>query len=119
MRPEEVIPALKDLAKDLKGTALGADVESKLAALSGSDELKRSLAAAKSFTKVVRGLEKRKGCKACKKRGMKTLQISCPTCRAENKAAISKARKKLDALLEEVGSLPIAKTIRAFSATLD
>lgn len=111
-KPSETLPALKELAKELKGTSIAEPVEARLSELSKSRELKTAVSIEKKLAKIVRGLEKRDPCKACDRKGHESLNAACSACKQEASKAILKALKKLDALAEEAGELPIAATVK-------
>ena len=80
--------------------------------------MKDAIAIAKSFAKVRKGVEKRKACKSCRRAGMKTLRISCASCRAEHAKALATAVKKLDALIAGKDTLPISATVKEYADSL-
>jgi hypothetical protein len=90
--PPEVIPGLTALQKDLKGTDLATPVDTKLAEMRKSADLRASIAMWKSYQKTMKRLDKMKE----------------PTAKARAKAA-----DKLEKLIEGKDSLPVTKTIRA------
>jgi len=116
-KPSETLPALKGLVRELGGTSIVEPVELKLSALSKSKGLKTAVAVEKKLAKIVKGLEKRDPCKACDRKGHESLNAACSTCKDEAAKAIGKALKKLDALIEEAGELPIAATVRRYADT--
>lgn len=116
-KPSATLPALKDLAKEVKGTSLGDSVDAKIQELSRSQELRDAIAIEKKLAKIVRSMEKREPCKACDRKGHESLNSGCATCREEAKSAIKKALKKLDALIEGKESLPIAATVKRYADT--
>jgi hypothetical protein len=111
-KPSGTLPAMKDLLKEFKGTTLAEAVEARVSELSKSKELKDAIAIEKKLAKILRGLEKRKPCKSCDRKGLESLNAECNTCRRESKSAIAKAVAKLDALIEGKESLPIAATVK-------
>ena len=116
-KPSETLPALKELAKELKGTSIVEPVEARIGELSKSTDLRTALAVEKKLAKIVKGLEKRDPCEACDRKGYESLDASCVACREEARSAIQKALKKLDALIEEAGELPIAAAVRRYADT--
>ena len=116
-KPSETLPALKDLVKELKGTSIVEPVEVRLGELSKSKDLKTAIAVEKKLAKIVKGLEKRDPCKACDRKGHESLNAACSECKEEARSGIKKALKKLDALIEEAGELPIAATVRRYADT--
>ena len=89
--PPEVLPALEALLKDLKGTPMATDVESRLAEMRKSGDLKQSIAIFKNYRKAMKRLEKMKE----------------PSAKARGKTA-----DKLEKLIEGHEQLPVAATIR-------
>jgi hypothetical protein len=85
--------------------------------LAASKDFKDALAIEKKLAKIVRGMEKRKPCKRCKRKGLDGLSPGCRDCRKESKSAIEKMLKKLDALVEGKEGLPIAKAVERYAAT--
>ena len=116
-KPSETLPALKDLVKELAGTSIVEPVQARLAELSKSPDLKTAVAVEKKLAKIVKGLEKRSPCETCDKAGHESLNAACDACKEEARSAIRKASKKLDALIEEAGELPIAATVRRYADT--
>jgi hypothetical protein len=114
-RPSEVLPALKDLAKEIKGTSIDAPVVEKVAEFSRSKDLKDAVAIEKKFHKAVRSLERRAPCEACEKKGLDGVNRECSACRDLAKSSIKKALKKLDAMIEGKESLPIAQTVKRYA----
>jgi hypothetical protein len=117
-RPSKALAVIDGLAAELAGTQLGADAEKRAKELRASDDLTRAIAIEKGFDKAVRALGKKKGCKECKRKGMRSLQLGCAQCRAANKSAIAKTRKKLAALIEGADDLPITATVKEYLARL-
>ena len=93
--PGEVVDALQDLAKDLKGTSLAADVEAKLAEQRKSADLRAAIDIAKKYERAMKRLERR------------------PTPKARAKTA-----ERLAKLIEGKDHLPIAATIKRTIASL-
>ncbi len=116
-KPSETLPALKALVKELGGTAIVEPAAARLSELSKSKELKTAIAVEKKLGKIVKGLEKRDPCEACDRKGHERLNAACSACKEEAAKAIRKALKKLDALIEEAGELPIAATLRRYADT--
>ena len=116
-KPSETLSALKDLVKELAGTSIVEPVQTRLAALSKGPDVKTAVAVEKKLAKIVKGLEKRSPCEACDKSGHESLNAACAACKEEARSAIGKALKKLDALIEEAGELPIAATVRRYADT--
>ena len=112
--PARAIPALKTLEKEFKGTGLAGTITRMKDDLQGSSDLKNAIQIASRFNKIKKGIEKLKGCKSCKRRGLKTLQPSCKFCRVAHKTSLSKAVAKLEALIAENDALPISKTVSAY-----
>lgn len=114
-RPADAAPALKDLARELKGTTLAEAVEARIAEYAASADVKEAIAVEKKFAKIVRTLEKRDPCKECERKGLDALVPGCATCRAEAGSALEKALEKLDELAVAHEALPIAATIRRYA----
>jgi hypothetical protein len=95
--PPKVVPSLEALLKDFKGTSMAAEVETKLATLRKSDELKRSLAVWKGYAKSVKRLARMKN---------------------PSDKAIRQTADKLRKLLEGNEDLPVAATVRKTLETL-
>ncbi len=113
--PSEILPALKDLQREFSGTSVVGPVSAHLKELSASKELKASIAVEKTFDKIVRSLEKRAPCKACKRMGHEGLNVDCAACREASASGIRRAIKKLDALVAENEALPIAATVKQYA----
>ena len=94
-QPSGVIPAMKDLVKTFKGTALGPDLETKLAAYEDSDALADAVKFEKDFLKIAKSFEKVKESK-------------------RTDALIASTVQKLEKLLEGRDALPFAQTVQAF-----
>jgi len=92
-QPAKVVSAMTALSKDFQGTALA--VDEKLAEYKKSDVLEQSIAVAKSFAKLVKRVEKLD-----------------PGKRRDKELA------KLDKLVAENETLPIAATIKEYAAGL-
>jgi len=90
--PPEVVPALTSLQKDLKGTALVADVDAKLSEARKSADLRASITIWKSYRKTMKRLEK----------------MDAPSAKSKAKAA-----DKLAKLIEGHEKLPVAATVQA------
>ena len=97
--PSRVLPALKELAKELKGTSLVEGVDSKLNAMMTT----ASLAAAVDFQKLFQKIKKRYERVKPKKR---------------TEAFIEKTVEKLEALLEGRQDLQFAEVVRTWMNTL-
>jgi len=97
--PSGVIPALKGIAKELKGTSLAAEVESRLTAASRS----KTLAAALDLQKQFRRIRKRYESVKPKKR---------------TDALNEKTLKKIEALLEGRDELLFTEVIQSWMVTL-
>lgn len=97
--PGEVLPAVRELAKDLKGTGLGADVDARIAELEGSSELEAAVEMEKQFTKVTKAFLRLKD-------------------KQRTQGAVAKVIEKLEALLPGHESLPYAAVVEAFLANL-
>ncbi len=117
-RPSGVKSALDKLKKDFAGSSLVDRVQETLDETSKSAQLRQAIQAEKSFESIRKSLAKKKSCKTCKRSGSKKIRLGCAQCRAQNQTAISKAQKKLDALLQEHGDLPFAATIRDYAKQL-
>ena len=88
--PNRVVPTLSALSKELKGTALVGEVDTKLSELRKSKVLRRSIDLFKQYEKAIRRLEKN------------------PTEKAQAKTA-----DKLEKLIAGKDELPVTGTIRA------
>ncbi len=95
-QPSRVLPLLKQLAKDFKGTQLGRPVETRYKELSASKELKAAVAAEKSSKKIMKALDKTE----------------------RTAKAMARARKKLQALIDKNAELPYAETLKKSLAEL-
>ncbi len=95
-QPSRVLPIVKALAKDFKGTQLGQPVGTRLKELSAQKELKAAVAAEKSFKKIMKDLYKRE----------------------RTAKAMARARKKLQALINKNAALPYAETLEKALAEL-
>ncbi len=111
-KPNQLVALLKEQRKELKGTKLGAKLDEKIAEASKSKHLKAAIAVQKKLDKILRGLEKRKPCKTCKRAGHEGVNLDCPACRKDNASAIEKAVEKLEKLAEEADGLPIAQAVQ-------
>ena len=116
--PKETLPALKTLQKEFKGTALGEDVSKLLSEMKKSRELKDSIAVARKFAKLKKRLDRLPSCKACKRRHLKGLQLSCPSCRNANRKSLAKVRKGVERLVADHPKLPITATLEAWLGQL-
>ncbi len=116
--PSQVLPTLQQVQAELKGTELGADVDTRIAELKGSKPLKQSIAVSKSLRKIKKSLARTRSCKTCKRQGMKFFQESCTTCRLDNAGAVKKAKKKLQSLADKNPDLPITKSVQEYAQTL-
>ncbi len=117
--PAAVVGVLKSIAGELKGTKLGAEPAEQLAKLEQSADLKDAIKIAKKFAAARKRLERCKCCKPCKRtEGLRTIRLGCATCRADNKVALKRAKKKLAKLVEGKDQLPIAKTIQSYLNSL-
>jgi hypothetical protein len=116
--PKDVAPHLTALAKDLKGTELGAPVDTRLEHAKTSDDLKRAVGIAKDLDKLTARLEKLKPCKSCKRNGAPSALLSCSSCCDEHDKALASTAKKLDALAEKADGLRIAERVKAVRAEL-
>jgi hypothetical protein len=117
-RPGRVIPALKALQKQLKGTELGTSVEERLKALEGSADLKAAVALEKKLEKARKTLGRLPPCRECKKRKRKAADPACAACRAALGPIFAKLAKPLRQAVEANPDLPFVKTVRAFLARL-
>jgi hypothetical protein len=117
-RPSQVLDLLEGLSEELGHAALDEPVSARIGELRTGDVLKRSLAVEKSLGKIAKSLDKLKGCKACKREGIKNFRASCQECRAQQKGKLASAVKKLEALLEDADGLPIAGAVEAALAAL-
>jgi len=97
--PDAVLGRLKQLARSFQGTSLAADVESELAVMQTSGDLKAAVGMQKKFRRIVKAFERVKE----KKR---------------SDALIEKTVQKLEALLVGHESLPFASTVEAYLADL-
>ncbi len=95
-QPSRVLPMLKQLTKDFKGTQLGQPVETRFKELTAQKELKAAVAAQKSLNKILKDLDKRE----------------------RTAKAMARARKKLQALIDKNAALPYAETLRKSLAEL-
>jgi len=94
-QPSAVTDVLKDLVKELKGTAVGKPAEAHLATVSRAPEHKTALALEKKLGKILKDLEKRKAKDSLSAK------------------ARAKAVEKMEALLEDGGAaLPFGEAIR-------
>ncbi|MHC4859143.1 MAG: hypothetical protein ACYTDY_03515 [Planctomycetota bacterium] len=116
--PSDVLEKLEGLWKELKGTSLAVAVKKRIAELSGSDVLKRSLKVEKGLAKIEKGLDRLNPCKACKRRGMKKAKLTCSACRGQSRGSIAGAAKKLEALLKGNEDLPIAARVKELLGTV-
>lgn len=98
-QPSEVLPALKDLQKDVKGTSLAEPVDAAYAEAKGSTALAAAVKHEKAFRKIVKSFERVKEDKRTDKLVERTIT-------------------KLDALRAEVGDAPFAQTIEDYLANL-
>jgi len=95
--PPGVLPLLKELAKEFKGTKMGEPVDAKYMEMLKAPDLKTSIKIWKSFQKVVKRIDKLKD---------------------PSKSALAKQASKLDKLVAGHESLPVTKTILDFAALL-
>ena len=114
-RPSDVLPAMKDLEKELKGTSLGRPVTQTVQVLSKSRDLKDAFVLEKKFRKAVKSLERRPPCESCEKKGLESVNRDCSACKTQAKSSIKKALKKLDDMVEGKEHLPIAETIARYA----
>ncbi len=98
-QPSKVIPALKALCKESKGTLLADQMEANLKQATESKHLKEAIAIEKGFAKAVKGWEKLKEKKRTDKVRVRLV-------------------KKLEKLIDGKDHLPISKTVEAFLADL-
>ncbi len=117
-RPSEAVPALTTLSAEMGNSELGEPVSERLAAVDGSDELKRAVALEKDFLKQKKRIEKAKPCKTCKRAGHKQHNLGCTECAESNTKTLASMRKKLDALLEDADGLPFKATLESFRSSL-
>jgi hypothetical protein len=110
--PSAVVPRLKTLADEFKGSVVGDEIAARAKELKSSRDLKDAISVEKTLAKTMAGLDKLKPCKPCKRKGMKTARSSCPTCKQQNAGAYKSAVKKLTALTEKYPDLPITKTVK-------
>jgi len=97
-RPSDVVPRLTALAKELRGSALAAAVETRLEEIKGTKPLRDAIAIEKSFRKIKATLARAKG--------------------SRRPRAVASARSKLEKLIAGKEDLPIAKTVRDYAAGL-
>ena len=108
-RPSAVLSELGDLAKELKGSALGLAVSDKLRALASSVSLNTSLKLEKIHDKVLRGIEKLKLPKGAKRRGLSSFDLKDPACRAFQVKALKRAADKLRKAVKDLVTTPMGK----------
>ena len=95
--PPQVVPAMKQLAKDLKGTKLGEHSARNLSSLQKDAGLKTAIRLFKSFQKTVKAVDK--------------LKDPSPT-------ALKRHAKRLEKLIEGHENAPVSKTIREYIESL-
>ncbi|MDA1194420.1 MAG: hypothetical protein O2894_04480 [Planctomycetota bacterium] len=98
-QPSEVLGALKDLQKTVKGTSYAAEVDAQLVAMEESKELAAAVKIEKDYRKIVGAYEKVKEDK-------------------RSDVLTERAVAKLEKLLEEAGELPFAQMIRDYLSNL-
>jgi hypothetical protein len=98
-QPAGVLPALKGLAADFKGSSLAPDVEKNLEEMTASEALKTQIGMEKKFLAIQKKFEKTKD-------------------KMRTDAFIDSTVSKLQKLLEGNEALPFAATIEAFLAEL-
>ena len=95
--PRAVLPAMKKLVADLKGTKMGEHSATNLASLQKDPGLKTAIKLYKSFQKTIKAVDKLKD---------------------PSKKALEKHAKRLEKLIESHENLPISKAIRDYIESL-
>lgn len=112
--PSAALPKLTSLAKLLKKTTLAQPIHDRIAVLKSSTELKTGIRMAKALANAKKSVAKIKPCKTCKRKGLKSHQAGCPSCRSANEKSILKQVSRLKKVLESNEKNPMAETVRAF-----
>lgn len=112
--PDQILPALKALEADFKGTILADNVDAKVEELKNSKSLKTAIKIQKKFKFVQDKLSLLKPCDSCKKKGYKSFSDSCSSCQQINAPLIQKLLQQLEKEIEGEESLPISLTVKKF-----
>jgi len=117
--PARAVDVLEELADEFEDTKLGAAPAKRLEELEGSRDLKDAKRIARRFASYKKRLERCDSCDACRRgEGLRTIRLSCATCRKENERAVESTKKRLAKLIEGKEHLPVAKTVRAYVEAL-
>ena len=116
--PSAIEDRTKQLSKMLARTRFAAELDTLEQEFERDDLLRRSIEVEEELAKADKKLAKLSPCKSCRRQGVESALLSCPSCRAEQQRNLRKLADSLSEDLEGQTDLPIAQRLQQRIAQL-